>query len=247
MGREALRVGAAAATLFPLELDAVSFMRDGHAIIERVSVVIEAPYRTVIVGANGAGKSVLMRLMHGLLRPDSGRVLWAHREERPREQAMVFQRPVMLRTSALKNVAYGLKLAGRGGDERLTLAGAALARVGLQHLAARPARVLSGGEQQRLALARAWALEPKVLFLDEPTANLDPTATREIESVIDDIAIAGAKIIMTTHNLGQARRLADEIVFLHRGRIVEYTPAEQFFKQPRSPEAAAFIRGELPW
>ncbi|MFZ5509044.1 MAG: energy-coupling factor ABC transporter ATP-binding protein [Pseudomonadota bacterium] len=247
MGHPTLRLAATAAELFPLELRELSFESHGTPIIDRVSLAIDGERRTVILGANGAGKSVLMRLMHGLLEPTGGSITWGGRPERPREQAMVFQRPVMLRTSALKNVAYGLKLAGVGHDERLSRAGAALARVGLQHLAARPARVLSGGEQQRLALARAWALEPKVLFLDEPTANLDPTATREVEDVIADIALGGAKIIMTTHNLGQARRLADEIVFLHRGRVVEHTPAEEFFRQPRSAEAAAFMKGELPW
>jgi tungstate transport system ATP-binding protein len=247
MGRPPLRIGAQAAVVFPLELDTVSFERNGNVIIDRVSLAIEAPYRTMILGANGAGKSVLMRLMHGLLVPTSGRVTWAHREEPPREQAMVFQRPVMLRRSALNNVAYGLKLAGIASPERMERARASIARVGLAQVAERPARVLSGGEQQRLALARAWALEPKVLFLDEPTSNLDPSAMREIEAIIDDIALAGAKIIMTTHNLGQARRLADEIVFLHSGRVVEYTPVEEFFREPRSPEAAAFIKGELPW
>lgn len=247
MGRPPLRVGARAATVFPLELDAVSFERKGHVIIDRVSLAIEAPYRTLILGANGAGKSVLMRLMHGLLAPTRGRIAWAHRQERPRDQAMVFQRPIMLRTSALKNIAYGLKLAGVPRAERMQRSRGALERVGLETLAQRSARVLSGGEQQRLALARAWALEPKVLFLDEPTANLDPSATREIEAIINDIALAGAKIIMTTHNLGQARRLADEIVFLHSGRVVEYTPVEEFFREPRSLEAAAFIKGELPW
>jgi len=118
--------------------------------------------------------------------------------------------------------------------------------VGLAHLALRPARRLSGGEQQRVALARAWALDPAILFLDEPTANLDPAATRMVEAIVRAMHAAGTKIVMTTHDLGQARRLADEIVFLHRGRIVERAPAEQFFAAPSSPEAAAFIRGELP-
>jgi tungstate transport system ATP-binding protein len=127
------------------------------------------------------------------------------------------------------------------------LASLALERVGLGPLAERPARVLSGGEQQRLALARAWALRPKILFLDEPTASLDPTAMREVERVIGEIHATGTKIVMTTHNLGQARRIADEIVFLHGGRIVERSPAELFFSQPRSPEAAVFLEGELPW
>jgi tungstate transport system ATP-binding protein len=160
---------------------------------------------------------------------------------------MVFQRPVMLRRSALDNVAYALKLAGVGPPERARRAWAALERVGLAALAARPARVLSGGEQQRLALARAWALVPEVLFLDEPTASLDPTSTREVEAIIAAIHAAGTKIIMTTHNLGQARRLGDEILFLDQGRLLERAPVQQFFSQPRTAQADAFIKGELPW
>jgi tungstate transport system ATP-binding protein len=152
----------------------------------------------------------------------------------------------MLRTTAIANVAYGLKLAGVGKDERLALAADALDKVGLAHIARRPARVLSGGEQQRLALARAWALTPQILFLDEPSASLDPGATQEVERVIGEIAASGCKIVMSTHNLGQARRLADEIIFLHHGRVVEYTPASVFFTAPRSPEAASFMKGELP-
>jgi tungstate transport system ATP-binding protein len=164
-----------------------------------------------------------------------------------RQQAMVFQRPVMLRRSALANVVYALQVAGVAAAERKARAKEALAEVGLHGLADRPARVLSGGEQQRLALARAWALHPEVLFLDEPTASLDPSATREIESVIRAFDAAGTKIVMATHNLGQARRLGDEVLFVHQGRLVERSPVEQFFKQPSSAEAAAFIKGELPW
>jgi tungstate transport system ATP-binding protein len=152
---------------------------------------------------------------------------------------------VMLRRSALANVVYALKLAGFADPERV--ARTALEDVGLSRLAHRPARVLSGGEQQRLALARAWSLRPEVLFLDEPTANLDPTATREIESAIATVHAAGTKIVMTTHNLGQARRLGDEVLFIHQGRLVERAPVDRFFKQPASAEAAAFIKGELPW
>jgi tungstate transport system ATP-binding protein len=203
----------------------------------------------VILGANGAGKSVLMRICHGLLAPTAGAVHWAKAElpGRPRRQAMVFQRPVMLRRSALANVVYALKAAQVPRAERAPRALAALEHVGLAHLARNPARVLSGGEQQRLALARAWALRPEVLFLDEPTANLDPSATKEVEAIIAAIHAAGAKIVMTTHNLGQARRLADEILFIHQGRLAERAPVEAFFKQPASAEAAAFIKGELPW
>jgi tungstate transport system ATP-binding protein len=236
-------------SLLPLILDRVCFEAGGRRIIDEVSLTLEGGSRTVILGPNGAGKSVLLRLCHGLLAPTSGRITWSapDRTAGVRRQAMVFQRPVMLRRSALANVAYGLKVAGVGAAERDARARAALERVGLTHLADRPARVLSGGEQQRLALARAWALNPEVLFLDEPTANLDPGATHEIESAIAAIHSGGTKIVMVTHNLGQARRLADEIVFLHNGRIAERASAVRFFTDPGCPEAAAFLKGELLW
>jgi len=224
--------------ILPLRLEGVSFRH----IIQPLSLAIEAGPSTIILGANGAGKSVLMRLMHGLLAPSSGRVTWSDGAGR---QAMVFQRPVMLRRSALANVAYAVDAAGMPDPGRVAME--ALKEVGLAHLAHRPARVLSGGEQQRLALARAWALHPEVLFLDEPTASLDPSATREIESVIRAFDASGTKIVMATHNLGQARRLGDEVLFIHQGRLVERASVERFFKQPGTAEAAAFIKGELPW
>jgi len=236
-------------SLLPLRLEGVSFVAAGKTIIDGVSLAFEAGPRTIILGPNGAGKSVLMRLCHGLLAPTSGRIAWAVSElpaER-RRQAMVFQRPVMLRRSALANVEYGLKLARVARAERGAKARAALRSVGLTELADRAARVLSGGEQQRLALARAWALRPEVLFLDEPTANLDPGASAEVERIIQAIHAAGTKIVMTTHNLGQARRLGDEILFLHQGRLVEHAPVDRFFDRPASAEAEAFIKGELPW
>lgn len=236
-------------SLLPLVLEGVCFDAGGRRLVDDVSLTITAGARTVILGPNGAGKSLLLRLCHGLLSPTGGRILWnaPDRPEGPRRQAMVFQRPVMLRRPALANVAYGLKLAGVARDEREARARTALERVGLGALAARPARVLSGGEQQRLALARAWALNPEVLFLDEPTANLDPGATREVEAAIEAIDAGGAKIVMVTHDLGQARRLADEIVFLHNGRLAERAPADQFFAGPSTPAAAAFLKGELLW
>jgi len=247
MGSAPLRMTSGHESVFPLVLHGLSFSRNGQRIIDDVSLAIDARVRSVIIGANGAGKSVLMRLMHGLLRPTAGQITWCGREERPRQQAMVFQRPVMLRRSALGNVLYALQLAGMARPQRLEWARLALTRVGLAAVARRPARVLSGGEQQRLALARAWALEPQILFLDEPTASLDPGATAEVEVLIRNIADSGTKIVMTTHNLGQAKRLADEVIFLHRGRVVEYTPADEFFRKPRSTEAHAFMKGELPW
>jgi len=236
-------------SLLPLTLERVCFEAGGRRIIDDVSLTLERGARTVILGPNGAGKSVLLRLCHGLLAPTSGRIAWSAPERTAggRAQALVFQRPVMLRRSALANVAYGLKVAGVGATERDARARAALERVGLTHLAARPARVLSGGEQQRLALARAWTLNPEVLFLDEPTANLDPGATHEIEAAIQAIHAGGTKIVMVTHNLGQARRIADEILFLHNGRIAERASAVRFFTAPGCPAAAAFLKGELLW
>ena len=235
--------------MLPLTVENVSFVAGGRTIIDRVSCEFTPGPRTVILGPNGSGKSVLMRLCHGLLTPTAGRIVWrgSRDERRPRAQAMVFQRPVMLRRAALANVTYGLELAGVARAARDRRAREVLDAVGLSAIAGRPARVLSGGEQQKLALARAWALTPEVLFLDEPTANLDPGATREVERIVDQIHLSGTKIVMTTHNLGQARRLADEIMFMSGGRVVDHAPVERFFAQPSTPEAAAFIKGELPW
>jgi len=232
--------------MLPLTLDNVSYVVNGRTILDRITTEIKAGPRTVILGPNGAGKSVLMRVCHGLLQPTSGSLRW-HTATQPRRQGMVFQRPVMLRRSALANVVYGLRLAGFGLLESRLRARDVLEAVQLDQLAQQPARKLSGGEQQRLALARAWARGPEVLFLDEPTANLDPGATRDVETIISTIRAAGTKIVMTTHNLGQARRLGDEILFLSAGRLVERAPVETFFAAPQSNEAKAFLRAELPW
>jgi tungstate transport system ATP-binding protein len=236
-------------SLLPLELDQVVFEVGDRRIIDSISLRLDAGLRTVIVGPNGAGKSVLLRLCHGLLYPTSGTVRWSSPEppDGPRRQAMVFQRPVLLRRTAVGNVAYALAIGGVSRAQRLPRALDALRRVGLERLAEHPARVLSGGEQQRLALARAWALSPEVLFLDEPTASLDPGATFEIENAIGAMHAGGTKIVMVTHNLGQARRLGDEILFIHQGRLAERASADRFFRQPESREAAQFLEGELPW
>jgi tungstate transport system ATP-binding protein len=231
-------------SILPLALDRVGFAAGGNDIIRDVSLELRARLCTVILGPNGAGKSVLLRLCHGLLKPTSGEIRWSGPQPE-KHQAMVFQRPVMLRRSALANIRYALKRAGVRSTRRQGRALDALRSVGLEKLADRPARVLSGGEQQRVALARAWALRPDVLFLDEATSSLDPAATRAIEEIIATIRGSGTKVIMTTHDLGQARRLADEVVFLHRGRLVEHTPAETFFERPATEQAAAFLRGDL--
>jgi len=232
--------------MLPLVLDQVTFAAGGKTIIDRVSAEISAGPRTIILGPNGAGKSVLMRLCHGLLKPTAGSVSWRGPANGQQRQAMVFQRPVMLRRSAVANVIYGLRLAGVTPSERELRARDVIEAVGLTAVADRPARVLSGGEQQRLAMARAWALNPEVLFLDEPTANLDPAATRDVETIIGQIRASGTKIVMTTHNLGQAKRMGDEILFLDLGRLVERASVAIFFQRPASPEAAAFIREWIP-
>ena len=224
-----------------LAIDGLGLTEGATRIIDDVSLSLAAQ-RTVVLGPNGAGKSTLLRLIHGLLHPSGGRLHWPQ----PLTQGMVFQRPVMLRTTALANVIYGLKLKGHSADESRRRARAALARAGLDHIARRPARLLSGGAQQRVALARAWALEPELLILDEPTASLDPGSTREVERIIGEIAAGGARILMTTHNLGQARRMADEIVFIDRGRVLEQTPVARFFNLPQSEAAQRFLQEETP-
>jgi tungstate transport system ATP-binding protein len=232
-------------SILPLRAEGLGFSAGGVGILSDVTLTIEAGPPSIIIGPNGAGKSVLLRLLHGLLAPSAGRVLWAGNAAR--RQAMVFQRPVLLRRSVLANAIYPLKLAGIAAAEREPRARAALEMVGLAALADRPARRLSGGEQQRLALARAAALTPEVLFLDEPCASLDPAATRAVEDIVATLVARGTKVVMTTHDLGQARRLAGEVLFLDRGRLREQTPAAAFFNQPATPGAAAFLRGELVW
>ncbi|MBW6399482.1 ATP-binding cassette domain-containing protein [Roseomonas sp. HJA6] len=232
-------------TILPLRVDGLDFSAGATRILTDVTLSVAAGPPTVIIGPNGAGKSVLLRLLHGLLAPTDGRIRWGDSAEATQRQAMVFQRPVLLRRSALANVLYPLRLAGLSAAERRRRAENALALVGLSALADRPARQLSGGEQQRLALARAAATRPEVLFLDEPCASLDPGATRAVEEIVARLAAAGTKIIMTTHDLGQARRLAGDVVFLHAGRVLEHAPAECFFAHPETEQAAVFLRGDL--
>jgi tungstate transport system ATP-binding protein len=237
----------AEATMFPVEARGLHVRLGTHDALRGLDLAIGAGERVAILGANGAGKSVLLRTLHGLIQPSGGTLTWAGARVRPRAQAMVFQRPVMLRRTARENIEYALRVNGWEPSEAIARSMQVLGAVGLSHLASRQARVLSGGEQQRLALARAWALQPRLLYLDEPTASLDPAAAAEVESVIAEIHRGGTAIVFTTHNLGAARRLSEEIVFLHEGRITERTAADRFFERPASREAAEFLQGELPW
>ena len=232
------------AGIAPLAFKAVSVTHRGQTLLQPTDLRLAGCHRTLVMGPNGAGKSLLLRLAHGLLTPNAGRVGWEGATPR---QAMVFQRPVLLKRSALNNLTYALAVGGTPRGQRRPRAREALERFGLAALEKRPARVLSGGEQQRLALARAWLTRPEVLFLDEPTAALDPAAIRAVEAAVLDFHRRGTRIVMTTHDLNQARRLADDILLLYGGRLIEHTPAERFFAQPRTPEGQAFLRGELVW
>jgi tungstate transport system ATP-binding protein len=217
-------------------------------VINDIDAKIEERGITVIMGPNGAGKSVLLRLMHGLIPPSSGEILWAGRRadrELARRQAMVFQKPVLLRRSAAGNIWHALALRGVDWAQRPARVEEALCVAGLERLAAVPARTLSGGEQQRLCLVRALSLEPEILFLDEPTASLDPASTLLIERLLIKAQRQGIKIIVVTHDVGQARRLAQDVIFLHHGRVIEHGPAKVFFDQPQSEAGRAFIAGGL--
>lgn len=234
------------ARVLPIQASGLVLARGGRRIIDNIGLAVAGGGVSVIMGPNGAGKSVLLRLLTGLIKPDSGIVTWAGgRPDRARAPlvGLVFQKPVLLRRSAQANVRYALP----GGmlADRNRRAREALARAGLKHLAHTPARLLSGGEQQRLAIVRALATDPEVLLLDEPCANLDPAATAAIEALIGDIRRRGTKILLVTHDVAQARRLADDITFIHDGRIAEQAPASEFFDNPSSDASRAYLDGRL--
>jgi tungstate transport system ATP-binding protein len=230
----------------PILFQDVTIAAGSVALLDGVTLTFHSGPPTVLIGPNGAGKTTLLRAAMGLLRPMRGRITWAGVEQSPpTKRAIVFQRPTMLRRSATANIRYALAVAGVARARRDTRICDLLALVGLEHAADRPARRLSGGEQHRLALARALAREPHVLFLDEPTASLDPASTKAIEDVIRTVSQRGIKVVMSTHDLGEARRLAAEIVLLHRGRVVEAGSASGFFDAPKGQEARKFLAGEL--
>ena len=255
-GRPLTRPAHPPAALIGLRQASVHF--GAQVALREVTLQIHRGDRIALVGANGSGKTTLLRLLNGLLPPTSGqRVLHAPDNAVPvatatgRRQpvtAMLFQRPFLLHFSVQRNLQLALWLAGVPAAERAERLHGALARVGLQAMAARPARALSGGQQQRLALARAWAVRPDILFLDEPTASLDPSAKREVETLVDEFGHAGMALVMSTHNLGQAKRLAGRVLFLDAGRLRADLPVDDFFhRTDLPPEAAQFLKGELPW
>lgn len=228
-----------------LEVRALRLNGPVRPLIDQVNLSLPQSGVTVFMGPNGAGKSVLLRLLHGLIPADEGEILWSGEAVSPaamRRQAMVFQKPVLLRRSVAANVDFVLRGRGHRDASKRT---AILSKVGLSDLADQPARRLSGGEQQRLALARALVGNPEVLMMDEPTANLDPAATQMIEDIVRDVAAQGTKVLFVTHDIGQARRLADDVVFLHQGRLSEHSPAPDFFDTPQNDAARAYLAGQI--
>ena len=263
---EALSPGSPTPTATPhrlpaalIRLDDVSLRFGERLALRNLNLQIHRGDRIALVGANGAGKTSLLRLLNGLVAPSSGQRCWlppdagmagmaAQPAGRAPVTAMLFQRPFLLHFSVRRNLQLALWLAGVPAAQRASRLQDALQRVGLLALAERPARALSGGQQQRLALARAWAVQPDMLFLDEPTASLDPTARREVEALIDEFGHAGMTLVMSTHNLGQAKRLTSRVLYLDAGRLLADLPVDDFFKrQDLPPEAALFLKGELPW
>ena len=229
--------------LLPLQTNKLSLQYKGVHYINDITLTLEANKLTVIMGPNGAGKSLLLRLLHGLILPTQGKIQWngtSMSDSIRKKQAMVFQRPVLLRRSVAANIDFVLKFKGR--KERRDQI---LEDVGLLNLSQHSARSLSVGEQQRLALARALATQPKVLFLDEPTASLDPASVYSIEQIVLKAFQSGTRVIFVTHDIGQAKRLANEVVFLNRGSLEEHTPSNTFFKNPLSSSAKAYLEGRI--
>ncbi len=223
----------------------LTFTAKGKNLLTGLDLRLGSSGMTVVMGPNGAGKSILLRLLHGLIPASEGSIAWGGQPvsgaTRAR-QALVFQSPVLLRRTVAANIDFVLSARGTRSRSRRD---ALLDHVGLWDCARQPARLLSGGEQQRLALARALATDPEVLFLDEPTASLDPASVLRIEEIVKDAEARGTRIFFVTHDISQARRLAHDVLFLHRGRLVEHAPANLFFSQPESPVAQDFLEGRI--
>lgn len=233
--------------LLPIVLERLCFMPGGRRILDGVEATIDSPGITAIIGANGAGKSVLLRLIDGLIEPHGGAIRFGTRAPATIRRGFVFQKTALLRASVARNVDLALAPFDLGRAERTRRVDAALIRVGLASRARDAARRLSGGEQQRLGLARAWVIEPELLLLDEPTASLDPGASEEVERLVRAMAESGAKVILVSHNLAQVARLADDVVVLSNGRVVEHGAVAQVLQRPANAETRAYLSGELPW
>lgn len=234
------------ATIFPLRITKACVKRRGVQLIGPVDLDLGENGLTIVMGPNGSGKTSLLRLMHGLERPATGTVHWATPDTDARmHQAYVFQTPTMMRRSVTDCIAYALTVMGVSRADARRGAQDYAKRVGLGHVLDRPAMVLSGGEKQKLALARALIRQPQILFLDEPCANLDGRATRDIETILNEVRAQGTRIVMATHDIGQAKRLADDVLFMLNGVVHEQGAAVPFFATPQTAEAKAFLGGQI--
>lgn len=233
-------------SIFPLQLRDVTVRRRQRTILGPVTHDFADHGLTVVIGPNGSGKTTLLRVMHGVERVSSGSVMWGVDAQTAHEQqAYVFQQPIMLRRSVAENLHFPLHLSGVPRKDAALRVAAWLDRIGLTHVAASQATRLSGGERQKLALARALIRKPALLFLDEPCANLDGRATKEIEALLLETRDSGTRIMMATHDMGQARRLATDAIFMLSGAVHEHGPAAQFFDQPQTTPLRSFFKGDI--
>jgi len=233
-------------SILPLNLANVAVEKSGKMILGPASWTLSSSGCTIVMGPNGAGKTTLLRLMHGLQKPTVGTVTWQTSFKTASDkQSFIFQTPVVMRRSVLENLIFPLRVRGIPKSAAIEEASIWLKAVGLESFEHKPASVLSGGEKQKLAVARALIIKPDVLFLDEPTTNLDGASTQAIENLIQTAISGGTRIVMATHDMGQARRLASEVVFLLRGKIHEFTDGELFFIEPKTPEAKSFLQGDI--
>jgi len=231
--------------LFPIKIEKLNYSSGNNQIITNANITIQSKGITVIMGPNGSGKSVLVRLLHGLLTPTTGYISYNNNsldKSIRRRQAMVFQNPTLLRRTVLSNIAFADSINGKTDLAHCKIL---LNLLGLKSFQSYPAQLLSAGEKQRLALARALVLKPYILFLDEPTANLDPASIQLIEEIVQNANKSGVKIVFITHDIGQAKRIADDIIFLNKGEILEYTETNLFFQTPQTKETAAYLDGNI--
>lgn len=229
--------------IFPLTLAQTCVKRRGKTILGPIDLTLTQGGPLIVIGPNGSGKTTLLRVMHGIERINSGALKWSQND--PAKHAYVFQTPTVLRRSVIQNLAYPLHLSGQDKSAIDTACATWLDLIGLRDMALVPATRLSGGERQKLAIARALIREPDLLFLDEPTANLDGHTTREIETILQDAHARGTRIVMATHDMGQARRLASDVLFMKNGKIHENSPAETAFSAPETPDLQAFLKGDI--
>ncbi|WP_120502236.1 ATP-binding cassette domain-containing protein [Roseovarius sp. EL26] len=232
--------------MFPLTVKGGVVRRRGKTLVGPVDLSLQASGVTMVIGPNGSGKTSLLKMLHGIVRLSEGQVHWScSKQEAQRRQGFVFQTPVMLRRTVLENLTYPLLLLEVPKAEAREKAVHWAGRIGLADATDRQATVLSGGERQKLALARALIRTPDLLFLDEPCASLDGRAIREIEEILQDAAQGDTRIIMSTHDMGQARRLATEVIFMLHGKVHEFSPAEGFFTEAATVQARAFLNGDI--